>query len=356
LIVRNKVANEPEDHGLVLIARTSTDGLSFGGETTLLENTSQSLDNICDMIDARPIWDGSQWHIYMQARIGTPGMLCPNNTNHIVEARGSSLNPPTSNSFQWVKETGTNHARKIITGTSGSDGIGEGMQWYNPSAYGLPGFPFMVTYNDWGCSAFELCNHAIFNYLSEDDSDYNYWYGPDPDADPKEDAPYWGPSGFGSVLHFPDGILLASLDAGRQGNPGIGFETFCYEADTRYRYGKGIGFFNNPSLVPFTSPNPNKAAWAFGGALESVASDSGGPRMFVTKVARNEYGYIPPQSYHGFPRTWVSYLYYNPSQIKANNVSPASGGCGGYDYKENSQSIAVSRLTITEKSSQRVQS
>ena len=124
LIVRNKVANQPETSGLVLVARTSTDGVSFGSEVTLLENTSQSVDNICDMIDARTIWDGTNWHVYFQARIGTPGQQCPDQIDSIIEATGSSLNPPTANSFQWVKEAGTNHARKIITG-SGGEGIGE---------------------------------------------------------------------------------------------------------------------------------------------------------------------------------------------------------------------------------------
>ncbi|MBI4478983.1 MAG: hypothetical protein HY651_03070 [Acidobacteria bacterium] len=75
--------------------------------------------------------------------------------------------------------------------------------------------------------------------------------------------------------------------------------------------------------------------------------------MMSPRLARNQYGYIPAQSYHGAERTWVTYLYYNPSQIKESNVSPANGGCGGYDYDDNTQSIAVSRLTITEHSGQR---
>jgi hypothetical protein len=349
LIVRNKVANQPETSGLVMVARTSTDGISFGSETVLLENTSQNADNICDMIDARPIWDDSQWHIYMQARIGTPGQQCPNNTNHIVEARGSSLNPPTSNSFQWEKETGNNHARKIITGTAPS-GIGQDMQWYNPSRYGLPSYPFMVTYNDWGANGTDNDNR-LRSQISPDDVIYNAWYGP-------EDTPWPAPLNFNHASYFPDSILLASLDFARKGNPGIGFASHCYEPDTRHRYGKAIGFFNNPSKVPSTSP---QTGWAFEGSLESVSDfptpDPIGPRMFEPSVARNEYGYIPPQSYHGYPRTWVTYLYYNPSQIKPTNDPPGPplDGCGGYTaWKTLSQSIAVSRLTITERSTARL--
>ncbi len=101
----------------------------------------------------------------------------------------------------------------------------------------------------------------------------------------------------------------------------------------------------------FTARGRN--TWAFEGALESVSPDAFGPRMMVPRVARNEYGYIPPQSYHGHPRTWVTYLYYNPSQIKiANDPPPPGPGCEGYNNWNSPQSIAVSRLTVTEKSAE----
>jgi hypothetical protein len=259
---------------------------------------------------------------------------------------GASLNPPSQ--FQWVTD-GTGNPKPIISGTAG-DGIGEDMQWYNPSRYGLSPFPFMVTYNDWGCSAFEECNHAVFSYLSQDDITYNFWYGPNPDAEPKEHAPYLVPSGFSGSLYFPDAILVGSLDA-RRGIPGIGLASHCYEgsnppltADHRYQYGKGIAFFNNPSRVPSTSQSNPETAWAFAGGLESVSGDSFGPRMFRPKVARNEYGYVPPR--RGYPRTWVTYLYYTYTQIN----KTAGTGCDSYDNALSSgQSIGVSRLTITER-------
>ena len=339
LLNRNKVSGSGEQSGEVITARTSSTPDNFGPETTILDNSDGSVDNVCDMADARPIWDGSQWHIYVQAGPGPVGATCPDVAN-IYEAVGASLNPPGQ--FQWVKVPGTNSARAIVSGT-GSFGIGEDMQWYNPGRYGLPSYPFMVTYNDWG---YLPCGNCLFNYLSQDDLVYNYWYGPEP-------TPFLVPPNFAGASYLPDAILLASLDVARKGDPGTGFESHCYEgpnprftADHRYQYGKGIGFFNNPSKVPFTSP---QTAWAFPLALESVSEDAFGPRMFRPRVARNEYGYIPPQSYHGYPRTWVTYLYYTYSQINRT----AGSGCDGYDQWDASpQSIGVSRLTITERSAQ----
>ena len=174
-------------------------------------------------------------------------------------------------------------------------------------------------------------------------------------------------SSFGSVLIFPDAILVGSLVAGRNGYPGIGFGSGCYNGsnppttwDHRWAYCKGIGLFDNPSNVPYASPlnqpyyefeSPNHA-WPFAGALESTASDGNGPKMFVPRLARNEYGYIVPESYHGADRSWITYLYYNPSQINNNRGDK----CEDYNRPYASQSIAVSRLTILEKLANRVSS
>lgn len=72
--------------------------------------------------------------------------------------------------------------------------------------------------------------------------------------------------------------------------------------------------------------------------------------MMSPRLARNEYGYTLPQSYHGYPRKWVTFLYYNPSQINTSS----SHDCGLYSNWNSSQSIAVSQLTITEESSARM--
>jgi len=342
LLNRNRVNGIGQTSGELITARVSNDPISFGSETTILDN--RDVDNICDMIDARPIWDGSQWHIYVQAVEGNFSVFpCSSSVNNIYEAVGSSLNPPST--FQWVKIPGTNHAKVIIAG-SGSAGIGEDLQWFNPSPYGLPGFRFMVTFQDWGCSAFAECNHAIWSYRSQDGITYSFWYGPNPFADPPETAPYLTLAGFSNFRYtWPDAIFLGSLDAARKGNPGIGFSSICYEgppADHKYQYAKWIGFFNNPSRVPTTSP---QSAEAFQGELEGVSSDSHGPRMFRPKVARNEYGYIPPQSRRGYPRTWITYLYYTSTQININ----AGDNCDGYSRRYSTNSIGVSRLTITER-------
>lgn len=336
LLNRNKVSGFGQHRGEVITARTSSTPYNFGPETTILDNSDGSVDNICDMAVARPIWDGSQWHIYVQARPGPVGATCSSNVANIYEAVGPSLSPPGQ--FQWVKVPGTNSARAVVSGT-GSDGIGEDLQWYNPSAYGLAGYRFMVTYNDWG---YLPCIDCIFNYLSQDGLTYNYWYGPEPPA-------HLVPPNFSGATYLPDAIVLGSLDVARKGNPGIGFESHCYEgppADHQYQYGKGIGFFNNPSKVPASSP---QTAWGFEVPLGSVSEDAMGPRMFRPRVARNEYGYIPPQSHHGYPRSWVTYLYYTYSQINRTTGSD----CDGYDQWDVSpQSIGVSRLTITERSAE----
>jgi hypothetical protein len=256
---------------------------------------------------------------------------------------------------------GTNHARAIISGSALPVGIGEALQWFNPSKYGLPSFPFMATFNDWGCNDGQLCGHCTFNYLSQDDGDYAYWYGPGQKV-------YLEVSEFGSRLIFPDAILHGSLISGRNGHPGIGFSSTCYDgpnppfsSDHLFTYCKGIGFFDNPSNVPYAAPmsqpyfefdSPNHA-WPFAGDLESVSPDTHGWRMFVPRLARNEYGYIPPQSYHGPERTWITYLYYNPSQIN-DNPGDACDDYNHWDAPSSSQSIAVSRITITEKCSQRI--
>ncbi|MBI4478988.1 MAG: hypothetical protein HY651_03095 [Acidobacteria bacterium] len=128
LIARNKNSTHGQEEGEVITARTSTGPDNFASETTILDNSN--VDNICDMIDARPIWDGSQWHIYVQAVPGTIAFPCSSSVNNIYEAVGSSLNPPGA--FEWVKVPGTNNAKAIISGTSGASGdkpgIGELMQ------------------------------------------------------------------------------------------------------------------------------------------------------------------------------------------------------------------------------------
>ena len=62
LLNRNKVSGSGQTTGSVITARISDDPINFGPETIILDNSDGSVDNICDMISARPIWDGSQWH------------------------------------------------------------------------------------------------------------------------------------------------------------------------------------------------------------------------------------------------------------------------------------------------------
>jgi hypothetical protein len=76
--------------------------------------------------------------------------------NHIYMAAGSDL---SLGQLHWVKESGTNKAIKVIAGTS-PVGIAEDMQWFYSGPYGgVPSWPIMVTYNNWGFG-----NH-LFSYL-----------------------------------------------------------------------------------------------------------------------------------------------------------------------------------------------
>lgn len=68
LLNSNLVAGIGEPSGEAILMATSSDGVTFGLPQVVLTNTV--VDNICDMIDARPIWGGVNWHVYVQARRG----------------------------------------------------------------------------------------------------------------------------------------------------------------------------------------------------------------------------------------------------------------------------------------------
>jgi len=314
----NRIAGQSITGGEAIFYTTSSNGYS-GWATPTPVLTNSTVDNICDMADARPIWDGSQWRVFVQAVEGNyPTGQC-GTTNHVFMAHGATLTQ-----LQWVKVPGTNSARRVGQGTGA--GIGEPQQWfYTPPYGGSPQWPFQIIYNNWGAAPPDHVN--LFSYLySPDFGMAGYWYGPVYAA--RNGEPW-----FFDTYYYPDAILIGSA----VGYPGIGFESNCQLSDHRYQYQFGIGYYPNPLS--------NTAQWGspFPGTLESTSSDGNGPRMFRPRMARNEHGFIP--LYSSSPRTWKTFVYYNDAQIENNSTSP----CSGYSrWNTSDQRFSVTELTIVE--------
>lgn len=141
------------------------------------------------------------------------------------------------------------------------------------------------------------------------------------------------------MYYYPDAILLGSLDAAGQGNPGVGLQSTCQNTDHRYQYAVGIAYFPNPQS--------NTAHWgdAYPGPLESTSSDGNGPRMFRPRLARNEYGFIPLSPLSGpSVKIWTTFVYYNPGQINGSSGDE----CSRYSNLFGATSFSVSQLQIFE--------
>lgn len=297
---------------------------------SLTANPRVPLTNLCDIADARPIWDRSLWHVYVQGVQGTYQSGCtygPSNPNLIFEATG-----PDIFHLAWVVYPGTGTAKPLFPAQGGGIGVGESMQWFNTALYG--GYapePIMVTYNDWGYNP----GDQLFGALSPDGTTAYYWYNVRPATT--------SIAGYDGFLAYPDAILGGALDFATKGNPAVGFESSCANADHRYLYGKAIGFFPDP--VPYTNGSYRTAqsGVAVTGPLESASSDAYGPRMFRPRSARNPYGYVDPIS--NSPKKWQTYLYYNAGQINNNNSDPCSSYTRAFG---SNQTFSVSMLTITE--------
>ena len=322
----NLIAGYGIQYGGAVFYSTSPNGVgNWTTPSVLIENIT--VDNICDMADARPVWDGSRWHIFIQAVTGNykSGSCSP--TKNVYEAVGTRLSNPPSIDWNWVLQPGTSHAQQVTYVTSGV-GIGEDMQWFNTAPYGgLASYPLMITYNNWSYSTDPT---YLFAYLFNTGVNASaYLYGPV--FTPSDGTPY-----FNTVYYYPDAILLGSLDAATLGNPGIGFESTCPLTDARYSYAVAIAYFPDPQS--------HSAQWGtpYAGPLESRTMDSVGPRMFRPKVARNEYGFIPR---NGPNNTWLTYWYYNDTQINGS----ANNSCAGYGrYLQSDQRFSVTQLQISE--------
>jgi hypothetical protein len=317
LFSSNLFSGKDIDHGEAIFLSSSPDGHSqFTAPQAILNNTM--VTDLCDLGDARPVWDGAQWHVYVYAVRGDYRSNQCSPTAGVFEAVGASLE-----SLAWVTYAGTNQARPVAMGT-GSAGIAEDMQWFFTAAYHSAG-PFVATYNDWGSP------DAVLLVNQSDGTDtVEPWY---------EMSLAQGPDGGAIVL--PDAILAGTSDAAVLGDPAIGLESNCGSGNGQYQYVKGIALYSD--LTPSADrPFPTTGAF-FPGPVESVSNDHAGPRMFRPRLARNEYGYIDhtPDT-PGLPRTWQTYVYYNDAQVGSD------GKCGYSRWFSSDQRFSVSYLEIRE--------
>lgn len=326
----NLNAGHGGEQGEAVWMATSADGLSFAQPQQVLTNTT--VDNICDMVDARPIWGGRRWHVYFQVMVGDYHQFgtCPQ-AGYVAEAV-TPLDDTDLHHLSWVLDAGTNHA-KIVASTlnPSTAGIGEDMQPFNIGPYGGPVCePAMLTFNDYGNAGHE---GSLRTYLSRDGTVTGFWFQA------------------GSAFRLPDGpvtlldvILADALDFGTNGNPGLGFESKCVVgASLQYVY--GVGFYPDPVPWPPRAEPTSDGQWQEG-PIESTRSDGTGPVTFRPKPARNEHGYLRavPGS---FPRRWETLLYYNDGDIKT-TPSNCQGEQPYPNWNNPGQRFSVSRLTITE--------
>lgn len=297
--------------------------MQFPQPTAVLRMSQSS--NICDMADARPIWDGSQWHVYVQALLKTPSGSC-GDTAVIVKAKGSSLY-----SLAWDVESGTQAAKVVVAGNP-PIGIGEAMQWFfAPSAP----LPFVGIFNDWG-SPFGG-GEAQATYSSSGTAPLTPWYMIDAAW-----SPYLEQQGYTGTLVLPDVLLTGSLDEGVFGPPGIGAESSCYmygsEAN-KYQYSRIGGYYPNPLQTSALN------GVHFGLAIRSISYDIYGERTFRPRFGRDSRGFLPLSSSSPTSRTWYTLVVYNPTQINNSSSDP----CNKYSrWTSSDQKFAFSHVYITE--------
>lgn len=293
---------------------TSSNGTTPSGTPQIiLQNTPA---NVCDMADARPMWDGANWHVYVQA-VGWSGSTCADVAAFVVEASG-----PTLTQLSWVLDPGTNNATEIIqcNCTSGP-GIGEGQQWFNTGPYGAHGStPYMLLYNNWAYQQ----GIEVFSYLTNF-TEYNYFYQILP---PNSQFPA------GTRDLDPDVILDTPFGSSSGTNFGLGIGDVC-SSGQNYYYMNSLAFY--PNIVP---PAGGTAENGIGisYAINSVSSDGNGQRGFAPRFARNQYGYLDLTNTG--PNTWTTYVYYDDAESANCNFNAA--------YKAGADRFSVSQVTFTQ--------
>lgn len=276
--------------GEAIYMQTSNDGLSWGAPTQILTKGS----NICDMIDARPIWDGSLWHVYVQADQYTSGGTNCDEHNLLYEATGSSLT-----SLSWYGTGGV-----PLGSDAGTPGIGEDHQWFNTANYNGPsGYPILDFYNAWNFTSpdYTYCPTCagngtdMFAYLSAAGvPSFYFWYYTSPSVAQSDTA------GGGYLFMHPDVLLGGTAGQSTLGAPGFAFSNDC---SSNSQYGRGLGFF--PTPVPNNTSSPSLPGQFIAGTFASSTAD----HIISTRLARNPYGFLDTTS--SSPNTWTTFLYYN---------------------------------------------
>lgn len=101
----NLIAGYGIQYGGAVFYSTSPNGVgNWTTPSVLIENIT--VDNICDMADARPVWDGSRWHIFIQAVTGNykSGSCSP--TNNVYESGWYAALESTVNRLELGTTTG----------------------------------------------------------------------------------------------------------------------------------------------------------------------------------------------------------------------------------------------------------
>jgi hypothetical protein len=318
--------------GEAIYMQTSSDCLSWGTPSAILSKAS----NICDMADARPIYDSanSVWRVFVQA-VPYSGSSCSSD-NQLYEATGSSLS-----SLSWYGSGGN---ATSLSGDIGNPGFGESMQWFNTANYhGPSSYPILYFYNDWNFTSpdYTYCPTCVgngtdmFGYLTADaESSFYFWYY----TSVAEAAKYQSGSYF---LTYPDFLLGGSSDESTLGAPGFALDSDC---NNGAQIGRGVGFY--PTPVPNNTSSPSLPGQFQDGTWTSSVSGL----ITAVRAARNPYGFLDKVS--SSPNTWQTYVYYNAADKYSGTVCPdpriqdTFRNSGGSNSPQ--AAWAVSQVTITE--------
>jgi len=322
--------------GEAIYMQTSNDGLNWGSPTAILAKAP----NICDMADARPIYDtaASLWRVFVQAVTYSSSTAC-DTSNQIFEATGTSLSH-----LSWYGNGGN---ATPLTNEPGTPGIGESMQWFNTANYHGPlSSPILAYYNDWNFSPGPDCKSCVGNgtdiitgVFSGGQLFPSYFMGV---AYGKKynDTDYF--------LTYPDFFLGGSADEQTLGAPGFGLDSDCTNG---IQIGRGLAFYPTPVQDNTLVDQP----WVFvafpqGSTNYPTYPGSQSGLIISVRAARNPYGFLDKIS--SSPNTWQTYIYYNAADEKNGTKCPVPTiqstfrnlGLPGSP----SARWAVSELTITE--------
>lgn len=317
-----------------IFMQTSSNGLNWGSPSVILSKAS----NICDMIDARPIYDiaNSVWRVFVQA-VEYSGSSCGTDAQ-LFEAVGSTLT-----SLSWYGSGGN---ATSITGDLGDPGLGEGLQLFNTKNYDGPSStPILFIYNDWNftdpnssyCPTCTANGTPMFAYLTANaETGYDFWYYTSPSYNSQ------------TGLLYLDVLLGGTDNQSTLGPPGFTFGPqylgYCTGSNPGTQYGVGIGFY--PTPVPNNTNSPSLPGQYESGTFPS--SDSG--LITYIRAARNPYGFLDLAGTS--PNTWHTFLYYNISSETSGVACPEPTIQATYENHGGSgnpySAIGATYVTITE--------